>query len=101
MFNANPHAGRKTANKPEKRNRGYPAALPETGYLRLRQILGDPTTEPPTPAIIPIGKSSWWMGIRAGKYPKGEKLGPRTTAWRVEDIRLLIEKSGNGQQVAS
>lgn len=65
--------------------------LPTTGYVRLKQIIGDPKAEPPMPPIIPIGKSSWWLGIRDGRYPKPVKLGPRTTAWRVEDIRALIE----------
>ena len=27
-----------------------------------------------------------------GRYPKSEKLGPRITVWRVEDIRQLIER---------
>lgn len=66
--------------------------LPETGYLRLSQIIGNPNSNPPRPAIIPIGKSSWWEGVRSGRFPKPVKLGPRTTAWRVEDIRRLIEE---------
>lgn len=65
--------------------------LPETGFLRLPQIVGDPTAEPPIPAVIPISKSSWWAGVKSKRYPQSVKLGPRTTAWRVEDIRKLIE----------
>ncbi|MBX3708726.1 MAG: AlpA family phage regulatory protein [Gammaproteobacteria bacterium] len=64
--------------------------LPETGYLRLWQILGSKKTNPPTPALIPIGKSSWWEGIKTGRFPKPIKLSPRITVWRVEDIRQLI-----------
>jgi hypothetical protein len=64
--------------------------LPETGFLRLSNILGNPRTG--TPPIIPVSPASWWAGIRAGKYPKSFKLGPRTTVWRVEDIRALIEE---------
>lgn len=56
--------------------------LPEVGYLRLSQILN----------IIPISKSAWWEGCRSGLYPKPVKLGPRTTAWRMEDIRELMER---------
>ena len=65
--------------------------LPQTGYLRLRQILGDPKADPPVPALIPIGKTSWWAGVKTGRYPRPYHLGPRTTAWRVEDVRALIE----------
>ena len=55
--------------------------LPEVGYLRLSQILN----------IIPVSRSAWWEGCRSGLYPKPVKLGPRTTAWRVEDIRELMD----------
>ena len=64
--------------------------LPETGFLRLPQIIGNPKADPPIPALIPVSRSTWWAGVRTGKYPKSISLGPRTTAWRVEDIRKLI-----------
>ncbi len=67
--------------------------LPETGYLRLPQIIGNPKADPPIPAIIPVGKSTWWAGVKSGRYPKPVRtLGPRITAWRVEDIRTLIDQ---------
>ena len=69
-------------------------ALPETGYLRLRAIIGDPEADPPIPAIIPISASSWWAGVKSGRYPQPTRaLGARITAWRVEDIRALIEST--------
>ena len=68
--------------------------LPEVGYLRLPQIIGNPNQQPPIPAIIPVGKSTWWQGVREGRYPKPIKIGARATAWRVEDIRALIERLG-------
>lgn len=54
--------------------------LPDTGFVRLPAVLG----------VIPVSRSTWWNGCKSGKYPKPVKLGPRTTAWRVEDIRALI-----------
>jgi len=65
--------------------------LPEAGFLRLPQIIGDPKTDPPTPALFPVSKSTWWSGVRDGRYPKPVKLSIRCTAWRIEDIRALIE----------
>lgn len=56
------------------------APLPTEGFARLPMVL----------ANIPISKSSWWSGVKSGRYPQPVKLGPRTTAWRVEDIRKLI-----------
>jgi predicted DNA-binding transcriptional regulator AlpA len=70
--------------------------LPATGYLRLPQILGNPKAN--IPALIPISKSAWWAGIKAGRYPKGVKLGPRTTAWPVESIRALIASTKDGSK---
>lgn len=66
--------------------------LPETGYLRIRQIVGDPKASPPIPAIIPVSRSTWWAGCRSGRFPKPVKLGERVTVWRVEDIRKLANQ---------
>jgi hypothetical protein len=69
--------------------------LPETGFLRLSHIIGDAKAVPPIPPIIPVKKSCWWAGVKSGLFPKPVKLGPRVTAWRVEDIRsLIISRSG-------
>jgi putative DNA primase/helicase len=60
-------------------------ALPEAGLLRLKSIVG-------SSGLIPISKSTWWAGVKAGRFPKPIKLGPRITAWRVEDIRSLVDR---------
>jgi predicted DNA-binding transcriptional regulator AlpA len=62
--------------------------LPATGFVRLPGILA-----PNGP--IPVSRSTWWAGIKDGRYPKPVKLGPRITAWRVEDIRALIAGAAN------
>lgn len=59
-----------------------PNVLPAAGFMRLNTVL----------RIIPVSRSSWWLGIASGRFPKPIKLGPRTSAWRVEDIRALIEQ---------
>lgn len=61
--------------------------IPSTGYLRLNQIIGDANT----PAIIPVSKSSWWAGVKSGRFPAGVKVG-KLTVWRIEDILGLIER---------
>jgi Predicted transcriptional regulator len=58
--------------------------LPHTGFLRLDQVL----------KFIPISESSWYSGIKDGRFPQPIKLGPRTTAYRAEDIRKLIDEFG-------
>ena len=59
--------------------------LQDNGFLRLPQVL----------EIIPVGRSTWWAGVRSGRFPQPVKLGPRTTAWRVNDIQDLIEQISN------
>ena len=58
--------------------------FPESGFVRLSQILA-----PSGP--IPVSKSTWWQGVKDGRFPQSYKLGPRTTVWKVEDIRALFE----------
>lgn len=55
--------------------------LPQEGFVRLATIL----------QIIPVGKSTWWNKVKLGEFPQPVKLTERTTAWRVEDIRELID----------
>lgn len=62
------------------------ATLPETGFVRISTVL----------AHLPIGRSTFWAGVRSGVYPPAYKLAPRTTAWKAEDIRALLEKLGGG-----
>lgn len=58
------------------------AELPAFGFMRLPAVL----------AAYPVSRSTWWAGVKTGRYPQPIKLGLRVTAWRVEDIRALIEK---------
>lgn len=57
--------------------------FPRTGFVRLKQIL------PPGP--IPVSKSTWWAGVKDGRFPKSTKLGKGTTVWKAEEIRALYE----------
>lgn len=63
-------------------------SFPQTGLVRLAQILA-----PAGP--IPVSKSTWWQGVKDGHFPKPQKLGPRTTVWKAEDIRALFEGAQN------
>lgn len=58
--------------------------FPKTGFVRLSSILA-----PNGP--IPVSPSTWWQGVKDGRFPKSMKLGPRTTVWKAEDIRALFE----------
>jgi prophage regulatory protein len=64
--------------------------MPELlGFLRLKQIIA-----PHGP--IPVSRSTWWAGVRTGRFPKPLKIGPRITAWRDVDIAALVVKISSG-----
>lgn len=46
--------------------------LPATGYFRLHQITGRPARNghPAIPALIPVSRSTWWAGVKSGRYPQ-------------------------------
>jgi len=61
--------------------------LPPEGFVRINQLCNHKGTR----GILSISKSSFWAGVREKRFPAPVHLGPRTTAWRVQDIRRLIE----------
>lgn len=52
--------------------------------LRLGSIVG-----PNGP--IPVSRSTWWAGVKSGRFPKPISLGPKVTCWRESDIAALVE----------
>jgi prophage regulatory protein len=84
-----PSAARRSATR-QRATRPQGAALPATGYLRLPEVL----------RVYPVGKSTWWAMVRDGRAPAPVKLGMRCTAWRVEDVVALIERTASGNQQA-
>lgn len=59
--------------------------IPQTGFVRLPTIL----------AHIPVSRSTWWAGVKSGKYPASVKsFGVNITVWRAEDIHTLIASLG-------
>jgi prophage regulatory protein len=60
------------------------SSLPTEGFVRLKQILA-----PVGP--IPVGKSTWWAGVKTGRFPAPSKcFGKGITVWNVQQIRELI-----------
>lgn len=62
--------------------------IPETGFLRFKQVQG----------FFPVSRTTWYRGIRSGRFPKPIMLGPKTVVWKAEDIRALIEKAREGKE---
>lgn len=59
------------------------ATLPSVGFIRLPQLL----------ALLPISKSTFWAGLKSGRYPLTPvKLSARCTAFKVEEVKALLER---------
>jgi len=67
-----------------KKHKPYPIDhLPPEGLVRLQTVL----------AVVGIGKTTWYKGMKSGRYPCPIKLMPGkcgSVAWKVDDIRNLI-----------
>ena len=50
------------------------------GFVRLNHLL----------KIFPISRSTWWAGVKTGRFPKPVKISSNITAWRIEDINSLL-----------
>lgn len=57
--------------------------LPDA-FLRLPQVL----------TRVPVGRSTLWLWVREGRFPKPIKLGPMTTAWKSSDVDAWIKAAG-------
>ena len=68
--------------------------VPEVGFFKLPQIIGNPKATPPIPALLPVGRTTILNRVKDGTYPQPVKLGARSVAWRVSDIYALLEKIG-------
>jgi len=46
---------------------------------------------------VPVARSAWYVGVKAGRFPAPIKLGPKTSAWREADINKLIQELAAGK----
>lgn len=58
-----------------------------SGFMRIKDVL----------KLIPISRATWCEGVRSGLYPEAIHPSPGTSAWRVDDIKILIERISNAQ----
>jgi prophage regulatory protein len=70
-----------TQRGPKLKRQPNLSSVPREGLLRLHQVL----------QVIPISKSTWYAGIKSGKYPEPIKLGGKLSFWKAEDIWRLAD----------
>jgi prophage regulatory protein len=64
--------------------------MSEVMMYRLVEIIGDKKRS--IKGIIPVCRTSWYEGIKAGRYPKSVRLSERSVAWSSKDIDALIAR---------
>jgi len=75
--------------------------------LRIEQIIGTAAAKPHKAKyqqvrreapfyepIFPVGRSTWYAGVRSGRYPAPVKLSERCSAWKKSEIDELINNLG-------
>ena len=67
-------------------NTQQPQAL--GGFLREKQI---------RPAIVPVGKTTFWLMVKRGQFPAPIKISERVTVWRSEDVAAWVAQQGQPQ----
>ena len=58
------------------------------GFYRVMEIVRHPKNPNP---LLPISRASFLAKVKTGEYPQPVKIGPKTTAWKKEDIAKLIK----------
>lgn len=99
---------RRISSYPDNRNSKKRAAMSEspTRLYRLQDVIGRRRAQgihakkaqrrSEVKGIIPMSRSSWYAGIKEGRYPKPVQLSARSVAWRSEDIDALLERISQG-----
>jgi prophage regulatory protein len=66
-------------------------------YL-LREILGDPSAEPPVPAKFPVCPTTFYKLIRDGVLPEPERISPNRSGWWGSKLNASIDALPSGRR---
>ncbi len=74
--------------------------LPDTGYIRQKELVGCRATphRPAQRGIIPLSVTTLRRKVAAGLFPKPVKLSEAVIAWKVEDVRAWMEEKNIGAE---
>ena len=53
------------------------------GLYRAKSIIRTKNGGPP---LIDVAPSTWWAGVKSGRFPQPIRLGPHLTCWRGADL---------------
>lgn len=67
----------------------FPATLPEIGFIRLPHFLY---------LLGGLSKSTFWDGVKTGRFPRPVKIADRASGWPVAVVRKTLAEIEAGQQ---
>ena len=70
--------------------------LPESGFLRLSQLVLPPKSPRSSFAILPFSAATVWRKAAEGTFPSPFKLSAGVTAWMVGDVRCWLREQAAG-----
>jgi prophage regulatory protein len=56
-------------------------SLPERGYVRQKLLI---------PHLLPFSSATLWRKVAAKEFPAPQKLSPRITAWRIDEVKAWL-----------
>ena len=59
--------------------------------LRLTDIIGDPKSDPPVPAMVPVSKSTIYRLVKARRFPAPIKPSPSISLWSNDAVKSAIK----------
>ena len=65
-------------------------------FLRLNQLVSNPTADPPVDGILPCSAVTWWRWVRAGEAPEPYQLGANLQAWASDEIDAWLASRPRG-----
>ena len=67
-------------------------------YLRIRELASTPARDdkPGRQGRYPVAPATIWRWVKLGKFPRPERLGSQTTAWKVELLDAWDAARGTG-----
>ena len=65
-------------------------------FIRIRQLASAPGRNgaPARIGRLPVSQATVWRWVKLGEFPKPVRLGPQTTAWRLEDVERWEAERG-------
>ncbi len=74
------------------------SSLPDDATLNIQEVVKNPTKNKNIQAVrpvFPIARSTWYEGIKSGRFPKPIDLGNGLNVWRVKDIKAVVNGTFN------